>query len=291
MRDLLSLLLAALLAACSPATLLNATVPSGGAEVLSGIAFGPGERDRMDVYRPASAQGAAPLVVFLYGGSWRAGARGTYPFVALPLAARGAVVAVPDYRLFPEVGFPDFLRDNARAVAWAMTHAAEWGANPRQVVLLGHSAGAYNAAMLALDPRWLAEAGADRGSLAGMVGLAGPYDFLPITGNTLPVFAASGAGPSTQPVSYVDGRNPPLLLLAGEDDATVRPRNTVSLAERVRAAGGPVESRLYPGLGHIGIVTALAPLFSGRAPVLEDVWRFIEALPPAPLHAGGGGGL
>lgn len=287
MRILLSLLLAGLLAACSPASLLNATVPSGGTEVRSGIAFGPGERDRMDVYRPPDAQGAAPLVVFLYGGNWRAGSRDMFPFVALPLAARGAVVAVPDYRLFPEVAFPDFLRDNARAVAWAMAHAAEWGADPRRTVLLGHSAGAYNAAMLALDPRWLTEAGVDRGSLAGMVGLAGPYDFLPITGNTLPVFAQAGAGPSTQPVTYVDGRNPPLLLLAGEDDTTVRPRNTVSLAERVRAAGGPVESRLYPGLGHIGIITAFAPLFSGRAPVLDDVWRFIEALPAAPLHAGG----
>ena len=280
-RALLSLLIP-LLAACSPAALLNATVPTGGVEVVRDVAFGPGPRDRMDVYRPPGARGAAPLVVFLYGGSWRMGARGMYPFVALPLAQRGAVVAVPDYRLFPEVEFPDFLRDNARAVAWAMEHAAEWGADPARTVLVGHSAGAYNAAMLALDPRWLAEAGADRSSLAGAVGLAGPYDFLPITGRAREVFAAAGAGPETQPVSYVDGRNPPMLLLAGADDATVRPRNTEALAARIRARGGPVEARVYPGVGHVGIVTAFAPLFNGRAPVLDDAWRFIEALPPSP---------
>ena len=282
MRRALALLLAGLLAACSPAGLLNVTVASRGVEVTHDVAFGPGPRDRMDVYRPSGANGRAPLVVFLYGGNWRTGERGTYPFVALPLARRGAVVAVPDYRLFPEVGFPDFLRDNARAVAWAMAHAAEWGADPARTVLVGHSAGAYNAAMLALDPRWLAEAGSDRARLAGAVGLAGPYDFLPITGDTLPVFAAAGAGPATQPVSYVDGRNPPMLLLAGADDTTVQPRNTESLAARIRARDGRVEARIYPGIGHVGIITAFAPLFEGRAPVLDDTWRFIEALPPAP---------
>ena len=277
-----SFLLMGLLAACSPAALLNATVASRGVEVTRDISFGPGPRDRMDVYRPPAAKGDAPLVVFLYGGNWRTGERGMYPFVALPLARRGAVVAVPDYRLFPEVGFPDFLRDNARAVAWAMAHAAEWGADPARTVLVGHSAGAYNAAMLALDPRWLREAGSDRSRLAGMVGLAGPYDFLPITGDTLPVFAAAGAGPETQPITYADGRNPPVLLLAGADDATVQPRNTEALAARIRARGGQADLRIYPGVGHIGIITAFAPLFQARAPVLDDTWRFIEALPPAP---------
>ncbi len=286
MRRAVSFLLAGLLAACSPAGLLNVTVASGGVEVVRDVAFGPGPRDRMDIYRPPSAKdgakGGAPLVVFLYGGNWRTGERGIYPFVALPLARRGAVVAVPDYRLFPEVEFPDFLRDNARAVAWAMAHAAEWGADPARTVLVGHSAGAYNAAMLTLDPRWLAEAGSDRARLAGTVGLAGPYDFLPITGNTLPVFAAAGAGPETQPITYVDGRNPPMLLLTGADDETVQPRNTASLAARIRARGGQVDARTYPGLGHVGIIIAFAPLFQDRAPVLDDTWRFIEALPPAP---------
>ncbi len=269
-------LCAALLSGCSAASILNATVPRDGVSVERGIAYGEGPRRRLDVYRNKDAAGPHPLIVFLYGGSWRTGERGTYAFVATPLATRGAVVVVPDYRLYPEVVFPDFLDDNAHAVAWAVDHANELGADPHRVFIVGHSAGAYNAAMLAVDPRWLARAGLDRAQIAGVVGLAGPYDFLPMTDpDIIPVFAPVDDGPASQPVTYVDGSNPPLLLLAGDADTTVRPANTRSLAARVAAAGGAVASRIYPGIGHIGIVTAFAPLFSGRAPVLDDVWRFI----------------
>lgn len=272
----LTLLFTLLLPACSPATLLNATVPSHGVSVTQDVAYADGPRRRLDIYRPPRGGGRVPLVVFLYGGSWRSGSKATYSFVALPLAARGAVVVVPDYRLYPEVAFPAFLDDNARAVAWAVAHAPELGADPSRVFLVGHSAGAYNAAMLGLDPRLLAEAGYDRRRLAGVVGLAGPYDFLPITGDDIkPVFAPVGDGPLSQPVSYVDGLNPPMLLLAGDADTTVNPRNTLSLSEKIRAAGGRVEARIFPGVGHIGIVTAFAPLFRSRAPVLDDVWAFI----------------
>ncbi|MGI4942742.1 MAG: alpha/beta hydrolase [Janthinobacterium lividum] len=272
----LIVLCALLLTACSPAALLNATVPSYGVSVTRDVAYAEGPRRRLDIYRPSGSGGKVPLVVFLYGGSWRTGSKEMYGFVALPLAARGAVVIVPDYRLYPEVAFPAFLDDNARAVAWAHAHASELGADPSRVFLVGHSAGAYNAAMLGLDPRLLAAAGYDRRRLAGIVGLAGPYDFLPITGEDIkPVFATVGDGPLSQPVSYVDGRNPPMLLLAGDADTTVNPRNTIALAEKVRAAGGSVEARILPGIGHIGIVIAFAPLFRSRAPVLDDVWAFI----------------
>lgn len=277
MRVLMLAVFAAFVSACSPVGLLNATVSGAGVRVDQGIAYGEGPRRTLDVYRPAALAGAAPLVVFLYGGSWRTGRKGDYAFVARPLARRGAVVVVPDYRLYPEVQFPAFLDDNARAVAWAVRNAARLGADPRRVFILGHSAGAYNAAMLAVDPRYLAAAGVARDRIAGVVGLAGPYDFLPMTDpDIIPVFAPVNDGPASQPVTYVDGRNPPLLLLAGDADTTVRPRNTESLAAKVAAAGGKVESKLYPGLGHIGIITAFAPLLEGRAPVLDDVWAFIQ---------------
>ncbi len=276
MRQLLLAALAALLAACSPAALLNATVSAGGVALQSDIPYADGPRHMLDIYRPPSASGSAPLVVFLYGGGWDSGSKDIYGFVARPLAERGAVVVVPDYRLYPQVQFPAFLQDNAEAVAWAAAHAAEFGADPRRVFLLGHSAGAYNAAMLALDPRWLHEAGYDRSRLAGVVALAGPYDFLPITDpDVIPVFASVNDDQRSQPISYVDGHNPPMLLLAGTADTTVRPRNTESLAAAIRAAGGPVESKFYPGIGHIGLITAFAPIFEGRAPVLDDVWGFI----------------
>ena len=293
----LGVLCAAALSACSPVGLLNATVPDGGVTVTRGIAYGDGPRQRLDVYRPAAAAPDRPLpdrpvpdrplVIFVYGGSWRMGSRGSYGFVALPLAQRGAVVVVPDYRLYPEVAFPDFLDDNAQAVVWAVAHAAELGADPRRVFVVGHSAGAYNAAMLAVDGQYFRRAGLDRSAIAGVVGLAGPYDFLPIVDpDVIPVFAPVADGPDSQPVNHVDGHNPPLLLLAGDADTTVDPRNTLSLARKVAAAGGPVQSHIYPGIGHIGIITAFAPLFSDRAPVLDDVWRFItEQRPTGTPHA------
>ena len=273
------LLVLPLLAACSPAALLNSTIPTGGLAITRDVAYGAGARHTLDIYRPDGGAGL-PLIVFLYGGSWRMGDKAQYPFVAATLARRGAVVLVPDYRLFPDVQFPAFLQDNAEAVAWAVRHAAALGADPGRVFLAGHSAGAYNAAMLALDPRWLAGAGVDRAALRGVVGLAGPYDFLPITDpDVIPVFAPVQDGPASQPVTYVDGHNPPMLLLAGTADTVVKPRNTQSLTARITAAGGPVVEKLYPGIGHIGLVLAFAPLFQWKAPVLDDVWAFITAPP------------
>ena len=270
----------AALAACSPTDALNATVSANGITTQE-AAYAEGSSGGLTIYRPRSPTG--PLVVFLYGGAWRNGRRGDFAFVARPLASRGFTVVVPDYRLFPEVRFPTFLEDNARATAWAIANAPNLGADPGRVFLMGHSAGAYNTAMLALDPRWMAAAGTSRDRLAGAVCLAGPYDFLPMLGPEREVFAPD-PGPVTQPVTYVDGRNPPLTLLAGDADDIVQSRNTLSLATRVREAGGPVQAKIYPGLGHIGIITAMAPLFAGRAPVLDDVTAALTA-----PHAAGTG--
>ncbi len=269
-------LAASALSACSPAQLLNATISRAGLTVTHDVAYGPHPRERLDIYRPAGAA-ALPTIVFFYGGAWNSGSKATYPFVAATLARRGNVVVVPDYRLYPEVRYPAFLGDCAQAVAWAAGHMAQIDGDPRHLFLMGHSAGAYNAVMLGLNPHYLADAGYDRSRLAGVIGLAGPYDFLPMTGdNEKKVFAPAGDGPQTQPITYADGHAPPLLLLAGDADDTVRPRNTVSLANRIRSAGGSVQTRLYPGVGHIGLVVAIAPLFQGRAPVLGDVEAFIK---------------
>ena len=265
-----------LLAGCSPAYVLNALVRPEGVERTADIAYGTGPRQRLDVYRPRGT-GPFPVVVFLHGGNWQSGDKDIYQFFGDTLGKRGAVVVVPNYRLAPEVAFPAFVEDNAAAVAWTLRHVGEIGGDPASVFVMGHSAGAYNAAMLALDRTYLARQGVGRAALAGVIALAGPFDFLPITQPDLkPIFTPVDDGPLSQPITYADGTNPPMLLLAGEDDTTVRPKNTVNLARRITERGGPVESKLYPGLGHIGILTAFTPLFSGRAPVQDDVWAFIQ---------------
>lgn len=278
MRITLAVLLAGLLTACSPAGLLNATVPDR-ATVERDVPYGDGPRRTLDVYRPETVIPNPPLIVFLYGGSWTGGSKAMYPFVAQTLAGRGAVVVVPDYRLYPEVTYPAFVQDNAAAVAWAVRHAAAYGATGG-VFIVGHSAGAYNTAMLALDDRFLSDAGVARATIAGVVAIATPADFLPSRDPAvIPVFGPANT-PAYQPLAFADGTNPPLLLLHGDADTTVMPRNTTTLAAAITRRGGPVESRIYPGIGHIGILTAFAPLFQGRAPVVDDVWRFVRAHGP-----------
>lgn len=268
-------LLGTLAAACSPLKTFNALVPKDGGVrlVVRDAAFGTHPRQRVDVYAPARAtSGPRAVIVFFYGGSWNSGTKAGYGFVGRALASRGFVVAVPDYRLVPEVRYPAFLQDNAAAVRWVRAHAAEWGGDPGRIVLAGHSAGAYDAAMLATDPRWL---GADRSAVRGWIGLAGPYDFLPLDGPVTRAAFGGAADPrETQPVTHAGAGDPPALLMTGSKDRTVLPRNSDALAARLTAAGVAVERRRYPALGHVGMVTAIAKPLRGRAPVLADMAAF-----------------
>jgi acetyl esterase/lipase len=268
----------ALLSACSPADLLNATIPTFGISITRNVAYGSEARQMLDIYRPDRPAGKLPVVVFFYGGSWNSGSKSTYLFAATALARQGLLVVVPDYRLYPQVRYPSFLRDCADAVVWTTHNAASYGGDAGNLFLMGHSAGAYNVAMLTLDPSFLAEAGSNRDAIRGTITLAGPFDFLPLTDPEVQgVFSSVADLAPTQPINHVDGHNPPMLLLQGQADDTVYPRNTTALAARIRAAGGPVEDRLYPDIGHIGLVLSLAPWFRARASALADTTAFIRA--------------
>ena len=272
---LAALIVAAMALFVDPLGTFNALMPKDRASirVAEGIAYGAGERLKLDVYAPRAAAGRPrPVILFFYGGSWNSGRRQGYAFAARALAARGFVVIVPDYRLVPEVRYPDFLRDCAAAVRWARDRAGAWGGDGDRIVLVGHSAGAYNAAMVALDPGLL---GPDRSAVRGFAALAGPADFLPLDDPAS--IAAFGAWPrpaETQPVAHAGPGAPPALLLHGTGDTRVRPRNSQRLAARLKAAGGDVRLKLYSGLGHVGILTALALPLRRQAPVLDDVAAF-----------------
>ncbi|AOJ47538.1 alpha/beta hydrolase [Burkholderia thailandensis] len=250
------------------------------------IAYGAGPRRALDIYLPAdrcapTAGGGLPIVVFFYGGSWRRGRRGDYRFVGEALASRGCVVAIPDYRLYPDAVFPDFVEDAAAAVRWACDHAAELGADPRRVYVTGHSAGAQIATLLATDGRFLRAHGLDKRDLAGVVGLAGPYDFLPLNDATLERIFPEPVRDASQPIRFVDGSEPPMLLASGLRDATVKPGNTARFAARVAAAGGAVQVRLYPGIGHALLVGAFGLPLRRFLPVLDDVAAFVRGAPRA----------
>ncbi|MEO8297795.1 MAG: alpha/beta hydrolase [Burkholderiales bacterium] len=275
--------LATLLAACSPLGALNALAPRSTHTLEAGVAYGPAPRQQLDVFRPvvAAPAGGWPVVVFFYGGSWNSGQRSDYAFVGEALAARGILTLVADYRLYPTVRYPDFLRDSAAALAWALDHAAPLGGNPKRVIVMGHSAGAYNAAMLALDARWLGATGHSPRELAGFVGLAGPYNFLP-TDNTdvQPVFFHPDYPPRSQPIDWAVAAAPRTFLGAARHDTVVDPvRNTQALAQRLEAAGVPVTLKLYDRVNHATLAGALAAPLRWLAPVLDDVTAFVEASP------------
>jgi len=257
--------------------LLNAIAPRYGTAVTRDVVYGPNPYHRLDIYRPVRQRRALPVVVFFYGGSWQSGARADYRFIGAALARLGLIVVVPDYRLYPDVRYPDFIHDAAKATAWVLGNIRDYGGAADAVFVAGHSAGAYLAMMLALAPAYLAAARSDRAALAGAIGMAGPYDFLPITGPVYrKIFGAAADLAATQPIAHVDAEAPPCLLLTGAKDRLVLPSNTASLAAKLRAAGAVVETRIYPGIGHIRILLACLPPLRFTIPLLDDIGSFIR---------------
>ena len=261
----------------SPADILNALSPRRGWHAHSDIAYGRGPRRKLDVYQPDASE-AAPVVVFFYGGSWQSGERSLYRFVGTSLAARGIVTVIPDYTIYPEARYPDFLDDAAQAVRYVRDNAEAWGGAPRRIVLMGHSAGAYICAMLAFDVRRLQQVELEPArDLAGMIGIAGPYDFLPIVDPVLQDIFGGPGRIETQPIRYVTADAPPALLIAARRDRIVSPGNTRRLAAQIRAFGSNVEERTYSLVGHLSVLGAMAPPLRFLAPVLNDVAAFVRS--------------
>lgn len=272
-----------ILAFTSPPRLLSVydRVAGGGAgarQVAEGVAFGT-HGQTLDVWAPADPPaGKLPVVIFWYGGGWAKGDRAAYAFAGRALAKDGFLVVIPDYRKVPEVLFPAFLDDGAEAVAWVQANVAEHGGDPGRVAFMGHSAGAYQAVMLALDSKRLAAAGADPGIVKAAVGLSGPYDFYPF--DKPRSIAAMGQWPrpeETQPIAFARADAPPLLLVTSEGDETVRPKNANNLAAKLRGMGAPVEVKNYGPLDHEEIVMALSKPFRAKGPVLADSAAFLKA--------------
>ena len=251
---------------------------SGARQVAEGVAFGT-HGQTLDIWAPADPPaGKLPVVIFWYGGGWAKGDRAAYAFAGRALAKDGFLVVIPDYRKVPEVHFPAFLDDGAEAVAWVQANVAEHGGDPGRVAFMGHSAGAYQAVMLALDSKRLAAAGADPGIVKAAVGLSGPYDFYPF--DKPRSIAAMGQWPrpeETQPIAFARADAPPLLLVTSEGDETVRPKNANNLAAKLRGMGAPVEVKNYGPLDHEEIVMALSKPFRAKGPVLADSVAFLKA--------------
>lgn len=242
-------------------------------KIADGVTFGPHNRNQLDIWSTADkGKVLKPVLVFFYGGGWANGERGEYGYAARPFVENGFLVVVPDYRHVPEVRFPGFLEDSAAAVKWVQANIAQYGGDPSRVNVAGHSAGAYNALMLALDKKWLGDK-----TVQSAISLAGPADFHPFTSRRAIDAMSQALDPlATQPISFVREDAPPILLIHGSADTVVRIRNANSLYAKQTAAGGRIALKAHDGASHNDLVLALSTLFRGRLPVVADSVAFLQ---------------
>lgn len=275
--------LAPLAAACSPLGALNALAPKEKNSKLlrANVAYGADRRQAYDVYAPVNIavdteSGLAPMLVFFYGGGWDSGSKDLYSWAGRALASLGYVVVVPDYRLVPQVRFPEFLEDSEAAVRHAMANAEDYGADAQRLGLMGHSAGAYNAIMLALAPNYLGLPAGEQSALRAVIGVAGPYDFYPYdVPSTVNAFGQWPKPEETQPVNYARKTGAKFQLIYSRGDKVVGAHNAKNLAAKLKAAGDDVELIAYDKPSHPDMVAALSLPLRGRANTFGDVKDFL----------------
>ncbi|WP_095012356.1 alpha/beta hydrolase [Tsuneonella mangrovi] len=240
--------------------------------------YAPDPAQRVELWVPEGTppSGGWPLVAFIHGGGWHSGAPQDYRFVARTLGEHGYATALVGYRLVPQGKYPAMLQDSAAGIAWIRSDAGKYGVDAKRFALMGHSAGAYNVLMLALDPEWLAKAGVPQSAIEGVVSLAGPTDFYPFTSDSARNAFGEAPDPKrTQPITFARADAPPILLLQGAADETVRPKNARNLAAALRAKGGVVEEREFAGMSHAGIIMALSKPFAQGDKVLDPILAFL----------------
>lgn len=280
----LSLLCGIAISGCSSFTFLVANAPAtlGHYSRLDNIVYmrpnSNKQANTLDVYRPVIvADHSVPVVIFVHGGGWDSGDKNNYKFVGAALAEQGYVAVLPNYSLYPKVKSPVFCQDIADAVAYVHAHANEWGGNANEIYLMGHSAGAHIVMMVTLDQQFLHQAGGDTSWLHGVIGLAGPYDFLPFTYPYMnDLFGPPEKYSESQPVNFVRADAPPLLLMHGLQDHTVAPTNTRSLYDAMSKAGGRVQVEYFENATHSDLIAAFSFLRNRKPPVMAKIRQFID---------------
>ncbi|PHS40869.1 MAG: hypothetical protein COA91_03315 [Robiginitomaculum sp.] len=262
-----------LFAACSPVRFLNTITPSGSYKLAKDIAYGDGERQKLDIYQSSKPKPGAPIVMFIHGGSWDTGSKNIYKFVGEAFASQGYTTVIPNYRLYPDVVYPKFINDTAAAIAYTAKRYPEQG-----LIVIGHSAGAYNAMMATVEPKYLQAQGVEVcRAIAGMVGLAGPYGAFPLKAERLLIIFPDRHTADDAPVNLIKGPTPPIFMAIGDKDTTVSELHSTALQKLIRARGGKADYKMYPGLNHTDVVKVLSRYFDGDSELKGDILRFIEA--------------
>jgi acetyl esterase/lipase len=265
-----------LLPGCSPLQIVNKLSAESDSVSVIHQRYGGEQRQQLDIFMPERIVPGSPAVLFFYGGSWKRGQKGKYGFVGHTLGSKGFVTVIPDYRLYPEVTFPSFVEDGAKALAWVRENV---GQARHGVVVMGHSAGAHIAALLALDQEYLSATGQPLSIVRGMIGLAGPYGFNPMKyRSTRPIFTNVGSIEKAMPVTFACSAKLPILLIHGADDGVVIPENSRELKRRVYECAGNVEYLELDDIGHFSIVLGLSNSLFADDAIQSSIEVFLKTL-------------
>lgn len=220
--------------------------------ITRNIAYAASPGAQLDIYAPIGADGEAPVIVVAHGG----GRSGASParYISAALSSRGFVVVTVGGRPGADAAADEQLTDLAAAIAWTTANALRFGGDPSRIFLMGHAGGAGCVAKICLEGGWLEPHGVKVGDLRGAIGISGLYD-----------------SPTAPPA----GPPPPMLLIAGQNDA-IDPQSTSGLARTLRTAGGPVAEIVYPKLGDGGRLRRFTGAFRFRGLVLGEVERFVR---------------
>ncbi|MBY0355427.1 MAG: alpha/beta hydrolase [Rickettsiales bacterium] len=249
---------------------------------VSSLSYSSASGQKLDIYyqKPVDAsalQPIRPVVIFFYGGSWSYGKKEQYRFVAARLVKEGYVVVIPDYVKYPQAKFPDFMQDAARATVWVKQNILKYGGDPQQINIVGHSAGAFIGALLLADDSYLTTAGGSPDMVCAFAGLAGPYDFTPESDDLKAIFGPPERYDLMHVPPFIDGTEPPMLLLHGEEDDTVGSFNQAHLAEAITQKHGVVKTILYPKTDHYSIISTFVAWDNGSTPIVKDMVSFFQS--------------
>ncbi len=280
-NKILLLVFSFLITACTQASMAVVNFPShfDNTTIIRDVAYGDNSSQKLDIYQPEGLDKKRDVIVFLYGGRWTNGIKEDYSFIGTSLAHQGFIVVIPDYRKYPDVHFPVFVNDSAKALAWTYDHIADYHGTPEHIFVIGHSAGAHIGALLSTDGSYLAAEGKNRNAvIRGFIGLAGPYSFTPDEPDLEDMFGPPENYPKMRATTYVDGQQPPMLLLWGEKDDIVKRTNLDLLEKAIHEKGGTVQSIIYPDTDHINILGDLTWVGHENAPIRKDLTQFINKI-------------
>lgn len=264
-----------MLSACQPASVLNTVTPSGSYQLTTDVKYGEHPRQRMDIYLPRDQPYQQQVVVFVYGGSWESGDKSDFPFIAQAFTRLGYITVLPNYRLYPEVEFPEFIHDVAAAIGALPDKLPAQCPSADKLILAGHSAGAHTAALLATDARYLEQAGASLEQISAFIGLAGPYD-LPLDHEQVRDKFTQVEGNEANPVALATAQTPPTLLIHGLSDNIALPDHAERFKARLETLGIPVTLHLYPRRRHIDLVASLASPLRFWTPAYQDIQQYLQ---------------